>query len=174
MTSFLSFPTTVRLVHAFITSRLDSNNSLLYGLPKSSVAKLQRVQNCAIRLIACVKRHESIEKARRDLHWLPVRERIVFKILLIVFKIKNGLAPEYLKDLLINYNPARSLRSSNKCLLHAPSSREVSTISYGNRAFSVAAPHLWNQIPLSIRTADTVNSFKRLLKTYLFYNPIID
>ena len=130
------------------------------------------VPNSAIKLVAYVKRDQNIDAARRALHWLPIKDRIVFKLLLITYKIRNGLAPDYLNDLVTEYTPTRTLRSSSKCLLQPPSSREILTASYGDRAFSVAAPSLWNQIPLSIRNADSVNCFKRLLKTHLFNHPI--
>ena len=81
--SSIKLYTSERLVHAFVTSRLDVNNSLLYGLPNTAIAKLQRVQNSAIRLVTCVKRDQVIDAVRRDLHWLPIRDRVVFELLLI-------------------------------------------------------------------------------------------
>ena len=89
----------------------------------------------------------------QKLHWLPVDHRIIFKVLLITFKIVCGCAPSYLKDLLepYMYVVRRSLRSATQCLLVTPKS---STRTYGDRAFSVAAPKLWNNLPTSLKDSD--------------------
>ena len=81
---FLSEESTKALVHAFVTCRLDNCNSLLYGLPKNQIEKLQRVQNCAARLVVNARRHDHITPVLKDLHWLPVEQRIIFKILLFI------------------------------------------------------------------------------------------
>ena len=97
-------------------------------------------------------------------HWLSVSDRIAFKILLITYKALNNLAPAYISDLLTTYTPSYGLHSSSQSLLDPPRVREVSTINYGRRAFSVAAPELWNNIPFAIRNAKSLAQFKRLLK----------
>ena len=101
----------------------------------------------------------------KQLHWLPVKYRIVFKISVITYKALSGFAPVYIVDLLERYTPARSLRSSNQLLLKVPS---TNTVTYGDRAFSVAAPKLWNSVPYEIRSSESLNKFKSKLKTYLF------
>ena len=161
------------LVHAFVSSRLDSCNSLLYGLPQTELDRLQRVQNAAARLITRVKGRVHMTPVLRQLHWLPIRKRIQFKILLLTFKAINGLAPNYITDMLTIYSPVRNLRSStaNSPLLKPPSIRAIKTVSYGNRAFSSAAPKLWNQLPSDIRAAKSVDHFKSMLKTHLFNQP---
>ena len=100
-----------------------------------------------------------------ELHWLPVEQRINFKILLFTYKIANGLAPMYLSQLLVPYVPRRDLRSADKLLFCQPS---YSTKSYGSRAFSVSAPCLWNKLPMDIKCSPSIAIFKRKLKTHLF------
>lgn len=84
------------VIHAFITSRLDYCNSLYFGLPKSSLDRLQLVQNAAARLLTGTRKREHITPVLASLHWLPVKFRIDFKILLYVFKALHGCAPQYI------------------------------------------------------------------------------
>ena len=162
---YLDYSTTEKLMHAFVISRLDQSNSLLYGLPRNELQKLQRVQNTAARVVAKPKKDEHITETLKKLHWLPVEARIRYKILLLVYKALNGLAPSYIQDLLQKYTTSRCLRSTGKQQLAIPKS---STKSYGDRAFSIAGPNLWNNLPLELRCAESVNIFKSKLKTYLF------
>lgn len=154
-----------RLIHAFITSRLDYCNSLYLGLQLSLIQRLQLVQNAAARLLSGTRRQDHITPILANLHWLPVKYRIVFKILLYTFKILNNLAPSYLIDLLNLYIPTRALRSSNQGLLMQPMSRLKTK---GDRAFAFAAPKLWNSLPVDVRASETIQSFKSRLKTHLF------
>ena len=161
----MSVSGTKALVHAFVTCRLDNCNSLLYGLPKHLVHRLQLAQNCAARLILCGHKHDHVTPLLKELHWLPVEQRIIFKILFFTFKALNNLCPSYISDLLDIYRPTRSLRSSRKNLLVIPRSKLK---SYGDRAFSVSAPKLWNDIPETIKCSVDLNALKCNLKTYLF------
>ena len=97
---YLSQEATATLVHAFITSRTDYCNSLLYGLPDNQLVKIQRVLNAAARLVCNAPRFCHITPIMRDLHWLPIRARINFKVLLLTFKALHGLAPQYLQSLI--------------------------------------------------------------------------
>ena len=90
---------TEKIMHALITSKLDYCNSPQFGLPNSQLQKLQRVQNAAARIITGNRKYDHITPVLRELHWLPVKERIDFKILLLTFKALNNMAPAYLKDM---------------------------------------------------------------------------
>ena len=162
---YLSYDTTKVLINAFAISRLDNCNSLMYGLRKYLIDSVQHVFNCAAKLITLSKKYDHVTPLLIELHWLPVEYRIIFKILLITFKILNGIAANYLKYLLEPYVPRRTLRSMSKLRLVEPSNK-LST--YGLRAFSVCAPHLWNGIPLEIRQSNSVSVFKKNLMTHLF------
>ncbi len=160
----LSLPDSEKLVHAFISSRLDYCNALFPGLTKQALYKLQLIQNAAARVLTKTKRCEHITPILASLHWLPVKHRIDFKILLTVFKALNGAAPSYISDMLTEYTPDRSPRSSSKNLLVIP--RIHSKSAHG--AFSHYGPTLWNSPPHELRSATTVSSFKSRLKTFLF------
>ncbi|XP_042352033.1 uncharacterized protein LOC121950173, partial [Plectropomus leopardus] len=153
------------VIHAFVTNRLDYCNALYLGVSGSSIARLQLVQNAAACLLTGTRKFDHISPILASLHWLPIHFRIHFKILLFVFKSLNGLAPPYLSELLHPYTPSRSLRSADQLLLRVPKTRLKLR---GDRAFSVAAPKLWNELPLHIRQASSLSDFKTLLKTHLF------
>jgi len=167
---YLDEASTKTLVHALVISRLDSCNSLLYGLPQNLIDKLQRVQNSAARLVTRVRGHVHTTPVLRSLHWLPIRKRVLYKILLLTFKAIKGLAPKYIRDLVTIHKPSRPLRSSadNSPQLKSVPVKDIKTVTYGDRAFSVAAPEEWNNLPAALRSCQTVGSFKRNLKTYLF------
>jgi len=162
---YLDYNNTRVLINAFVISRLDNCNSLLYGLPKYLIDRVQHVFNCAAKLVTLSRKYDHVTPLLIELHWLPVEYRIIFKILLITFKVLSGLAPNYLEDILEPYVPRRTLRSMSKLRLIEPSYK---LSSYGLRAFSVCAPRLWNSIPLDIRQSNCISYFKKKLKTYLF------
>ena len=152
---YLSRDSLITLVHAFITSRL------------AQIAKLQRVQNVAARLILGIGKFSHITPELHELHWQPVSLRIDYKILLLTFKCIYGLAPTYLSDLIsMKSNSLYNLRSTGKLLLDHPKGKMLSTL--GARSFSAAAPKLWNGLPMELRQATSLNSFKSRLQTYLF------
>ena len=163
--NLLSDSACTQLVHSLISSRLDYCNSLLTGIPDFQIQRIQKIQNNAARVVCKIKKFDHISPTLQELHWLPVKERIKFKILLLTFKCLHGMAPAYLSELLTDYTPSRSLRSSSKQLLNIP---KINLKSYGGRSFSYVAPVEWNELPLHIKSCNTVDNFKKQLKTYLF------
>ena len=133
----MSEDTLWQLVLAFILNRLYYCNSLLYGLPWSTIAPLQRVQNAAARLVLGLSLRHHVSSALQTLDWLSIHYRIQFKIALLMYNALAGRCPEYIKDIV------------------APSDVIVprSRTKFGSRALSIAGPEVWNRLPQSVWSA---------------------
>ena len=103
---YLSLNATLTLVHALIMGRIDYCNSLQYGLSTDLICKLQRVQNAAARLVTGTPRFSHITPVLLSLRWLPVKERVHYKIIIFAFKVIHGLAPSYISGLLSVQSPS--------------------------------------------------------------------
>ena len=166
MISVLSYDSVKTLVTSLVLSRLDYCSSLLAGIAKQKILKLQKAQNCAERLILGRPRSETSAKSMlRTLHRLPVKARIEYKISVLCYNTLHSSMPSYLKDLFTSYVPERVLRSQDSKLLIVPKSNLK---TFGDRAFTVTGPIIWNPLPLSLRTAGSVAIFKKYLKTFLY------
>ena len=151
--SSLDISSAIILVNSLVISKLDYCNSLLNGLPKSSINRLQVVQNSLARtLYPSAKRSDHILPVLHKLHWLPVSSRIEFKIATLTFKVLKFQQPAYIYDLIAPYIPPRSLWSSNKNLLIVPDIRS----EMDRRSFSFASPSIWNSLPQHIRSSDSI------------------
>ena len=159
---YLSRDATEQIIHSFITSRLDNNNALLYGLPANQLYRLQKKKHSSS-ILTFSRKSCHITPILKELHWLPINQRIIFKLLLIVYKCTNNVAPSYLTELLSKYLPTRTLRSGNMELLKERKSNRT----WGDRSFATAAPRLWNELPFNKRTAKSIAVFKKLLKKHL-------
>ena len=124
-------------------------------------------QNHAARVISKANKRSSALPILKKLHWLPIRQRVSYKISIIVFKCLNDSSfPSYLKELICVYTPSRQLRSScDKFLLSKP---RMKLATFGQRSFYYAAPNVWNALPYELRSCNELKTFKRLLKTHFF------
>ena len=160
--------TLTSLVHSFVHSRLDYCNSLFYGVSNNEIALLQSVQNRAAKLISGGLRYDHVSPVLKELHWLPVSKRIIFKICVLMFKSLKGLAPEYLVEKCKRKNAMSlpyNLRSNDLDFLVVP----VTRLKIGSRDFAVSGPAVWNGLPYFLRNPDlSLLRFKADLKTYLF------
>ena len=153
------------LATALVSSCFHYCNSLLYGTADIDLTRLQRVQNQLARLMTKSPPFTRDIPLPCSLHWLPVRFRILVKINLLTYKTLREIQPVYLHSMAAASIPSRSLRSNNDNSLSVP---RVKT-NTGARAFHSCAPSLWNNPPLSVRSASSVATFKKYLKTHLFY-----
>ena len=163
---YLTRESCTQLVQSFVISHLDYCGSLLYGLPSYNIKKLQRIQNWSAKLVLQRGRLENSFQALFDLKWLPMQQRIHFRILTQVYKCLIKEAPGYLKELIKikEYNRPTRLSCSAGIKLVVPRTK---CSTFASRAFSVAGPELWNGLPLNVRSAKTLNDFQRLLKRHL-------
>ncbi len=166
---FLTTPVAKMAVHSIVTLRLDYCNGALAGLPDCDMAKLQSAQNSAAHLISLTRKRDHITPVLVELHWLTVRQCILFKVLVIMYKAINGLAPPYITDLINIHTPSRSLRSSAKLQLSVP---RYKTTTYRSRAFSRLAPAEFNKLPSDITLDPILSTFKSRLKTNLLCQPM--
>ena len=160
----VTFEATKTIVHGLVTARLDYCNSLLLGTSKSNIAKLQHVQNDLARVVLRAPWRSSSKPLLEKLHWLPVPERITYKVAVTTFKAHSCEQPAYLHEMLNNYAPARNLRSEDQSLLQIPFFRS----SAACRSFCHAAPTIWNGLKLNTRQATSFGGLKSRLKTELF------
>ena len=162
---YLSFESRKIAVQNLILSRLDYCNSLLGGTNKSSRKKLQRVQNAAFRFIFNLRKQELCKKYRYILHWLPIAQRIDFKILTFVHKIVFDLdIPNYLKDLIFVQEKNNAKRSENQWKLKFQSFRN----SYGKSLFSLRSTKMECNAVLP-----TQNIRSQTLSQGAFFFPVI-
>ena len=161
----ISEKATKQLVSSFVLSKIDYCNSLFYSTSIENIYKLLKVQNHAARLVKRAPKQSSVTAILVELHWLPVKARIIYKIAVVVFNLLSSEdSPNYLKELIVRYQPQRTLRSQNKSLLTVPSTN----LSFGKKAFTFSGPEIWNSLPQNIKNSETITKFKSQLKTHLF------
>ena len=165
---FLTSTATATLVSAFVLSRIDYCNSLLFGSTNDVTSHLQRIQKYAARVILRLPMSSSITIYLKSLHWLPVKVRSTYKIACLCYHCHSSTAPSYVTDMLHK----KPLHTRNTCsssytmpLLNRPAHSKA---TLGDRSFSFASSSVWNSIPNDVRCAPSLSSFKSRLKTYLF------
>lgn len=152
------------IAQGIVTARLDYCNGLLCATSAYNINRLQVVQNSLARAVCQASWFDSATELRRSLHWLPVRQRVDYKVAVITYKTRHTGVPAYMASLINDYIPSRTLRSSDQFLLVSPAVK----LALSHKAFSVTAPVVWNSLPYECRSAQTLATFTRLLKTKLY------
>jgi hypothetical protein len=157
------------LACSIVSSKLDYCNAVLYGSPAKYVAVLQRVQNNLARVVLQQPRLTPVKPLLQSLHWLPVIQRIEYKLTILIFKVKTTNTPDYLSRLLMESTTTTSmtLRSASRTMLRP----KVTRTCYGGRAFSASAPAIWNALPADFNFSDSCNVFKKRLKHIYLTKP---
>ena len=154
----------LQIAVALVSSKLDYCNSLFHNMPEKDIARLQRVQNCLARVVTNAPRFSCSVPILKRLHWLPAKFRIHFEICAITFRTLQENQPAYLADLLVRPKCSKYLRSTNSNRFVVPFIKTKT----GSRASSISGPALWNALPVPIRNAKTILTFRKLLKSHLF------
>ena len=152
------------IVQALVISKLDYCNSLLLGSAQYQLDKLQHIQNMACHVVTNLRKYDHITVSMRNLHWLRIRDRITFKVVLLVYKAGCGNL-QYLSELLTKHRPSRALRSTfNTTYTPKFFKNQLPKQS----SFMSMGPRIWEDLPIAVQTAGTTGEFKKCLKTYLF------
>ena len=152
------------LANSLVSSKLDYYNSLYNGISQANLNKIQRIQNTLARVVTNTSKFEHITPILKKLHWLPIKQRIDYKLCLLAYKTLQIQQPTYLYNSLSFPSHSLSTRSSDSLVLSIPYVRT----SLGKRAFSVIAPRLWNSLPPDTHNSLSVSTFRSKLKTHLF------
>ena len=160
----LTHEAAVAIACSLVNTRLDYCNSLLFSTSLQNITRLQRVQNNLARAVLNLKRRDSMAHHIRALHWLPINERIAYKLAVITYVALNTGQPSYLAGCLQKHSSARQLRSSSQHLLHTP----FCSIKAADSAFKFSAPKVWNSLSNHTKSANSLADFKCRLKTELF------
>ena len=149
---FLDVDTCHLIIRSLILSRLDYGNALLLGCSESNICRLQRIQNWSAKLIYKAMKHDHATTYLNKLHWLPVEQRIIFKVMVMVYKCLSHTAPTYLSTCISLYRPGRqNLRSSSDATLLTEHRTTRILKSIEGKSFFYALPRIWNCLPASIR-----------------------
>ena len=146
------------IVNSLVVSCLDYCNGIYFGISGQLLNQLQLIQNAAAKAVTNKYKYDHVGEDLEKLHWLNVKKRITFKIALLAYKSVNGLAPDYLKDMFRYAHHGHTLKLIVPQFISASS----------RRSFSYIGPKIFNNLPTSLTSSDTVDIFKRNLKTYLF------
>ena len=182
---YLSHQATESLIHAFIFSHIDYCNGLLNGASKHLIKKLQRIQNMAARLVFKLPKSRHITPLLINLHWLPIEYCIKYKILVYTFKAIHQSAPQYINDMFIKkstrYRSHLSSTTRNIEFVNGDISGDIvfddiiylavprtKSVTFKQRSLVVSGPQLWNSLPTVIKMENSLDGFKRKMKTYLF------
>jgi len=156
------------LVYAFVSSHIDYCNSILAGVSGQLLQRLQSVQNAAARLVTGARRSDRTMPILCQLHWLPVRQRIIFKTAVLVYKCLHGMAPPYLStycEPTSSHGGRHHLRSAESGQLTVPRTKTT----YGDRTFAVYGPVVWNSLPAELSLLYiSLPVFRKRLKMFLF------
>ena len=162
---FLTSTATATLISAFVLSRIDYCYSLLFVSTHDVTSHLQRIQNCAARVILHLPKSSNITTHLKSLHWLSVKVKSTYKIACLCYHCHNSTAPSYVADML----QKKPSHTRNTCpsaytmpLLNRPAHSKV---TLGDRSFSFASYSVWNSIPNDVRCAPSLSSFKSRLMT---------
>ena len=157
-----------QLVNSLIHSKIDYCSALLIGLKDKDVKRLQKLQNSATRFVHGKRSRRGVTDLRKKSHFLPVRHRIEYKICMMVYKSLNNGTPGYISEMLQRRKPKpMSLRvDCDMTRLEEVHSKYIYKTT--EKAFSIAAPRIWNRLPKEIRTIETLPMFKKALKTHMF------
>ena len=164
---YLNNKTTQTLIYGLVTSHLDYINATFSTLPASTISPFFRAQNLAAKLVLNIRDKDiRSTKAKQILHWLPIKEWSIHKYPSVLHPCVHGTGPGIISNLIKTKTIRRSLGSNS--LTHMLDILMTNRVTYGDRAFSVHASKLWNNLPCELKDIKDISKFKKELKTHLY------
>ena len=155
--------TLITVINSLVFSKLFYCSNVWSNTSQKNINKLQAVQNFACRIVSGTRKFDHVTPILKQLRWLPVARQLEYRSAIMAFKCSAGYVPKYLSSKFSKRLEISQRKTRNCDNLNIPFCK----FSTGQRSFHYRTIKLWNALEANLKNVDSLNSFKRQLKSYL-------